>query len=149
MKTYRVCIKGNSREAEKALVDRALFNASTFVSSSGQMSQTFWDIEHDMYVCDALSEWFCETTNREGPFAPGTLLFYKEKEETQNDETTSHEYRVTWEVDIRESSPQRAAREAWEIHKDPNSCACVFKVSGGNLSEPLEIDLSKTNWSDL
>jgi hypothetical protein len=40
-------------------------------------------------------------------------------------------YSVNWKIDIEAESPVEAARQALEIHQDPNSTATVFDVYDG------------------
>jgi hypothetical protein len=41
---------------------------------------------------------------------------------------TLREYHVVWEIELSPSSPRDAARQALEIHRDPDSTATVFDV---------------------
>jgi hypothetical protein len=46
----------------------------------------------------------------------------------------SQTYRVEWLLDIEAESPADAARQALEIHRDPESLATVFHVYGNDGS---------------
>lgn len=41
-------------------------------------------------------------------------------------------YRLTWEIDAEASSPEEAARWAWETMRKPGSTANVFDVTDEN-----------------
>ena len=47
----------------------------------------------------------------------------------------SQEYHVKWEIDLRADSPEDAARQALEVHRDLDSIACVFTVTDGAGNE--------------
>jgi hypothetical protein len=59
------------------------------------------------------------------------------------------EYRVVWEIELYATSPRNAARQALEIHRDPESTATVFDVyqlkpMPKNIltaNEPVHVDL--------
>lgn len=61
----------------------------------------------------------------------------------------SSRYRIQWEIDLEASSPQEAAREALEIHRDPESIALVFQVINergrkeGHRGQSAQIDLDR------
>ena len=60
-------------------------------------------------------------------------------------------YRVTWEIDIEADDAIDAARQALEIHRDPDSIATVFSVQEygtPNGIHPQEIDLLEVGTDD-
>jgi hypothetical protein len=57
-------------------------------------------------------------------------------------------YSVQWEIEIKASSPEEAAREALRIQRDPESLATVFDVYHEEPTGRVElnrIDLAETN----
>jgi len=46
------------------------------------------------------------------------------------------QYHVTWEIDLDAETPEEAAREALDIHRDLSSIASVFTVTdyAGNVT---------------
>lgn len=47
-------------------------------------------------------------------------------------------YRVTWEIDIEANSREEAAIEALQIHRDENSIATMFLVTGEGRAEWID-----------
>jgi hypothetical protein len=50
------------------------------------------------------------------------------------------EYLVRWEIEIEAETPQDAAAQALDIHRDPDSIATVFEVSGAD-GETTRVDV--------
>ena len=48
-------------------------------------------------------------------------------------------YRVTWEIDIEANSHEEAAIEALQIHRDENSIATMFLVTGEGRAEWIDV----------
>ena len=55
-------------------------------------------------------------------------------------------YLVSWEIDIDADTPEDAAKQALEIHRDPESTAEVFKVQ--TAVDEWVIDLSAMRCSN-
>ena len=56
------------------------------------------------------------------------------------------EYLVTWQIEITADTPEDAAREAFMIHRDPDSMATVFEVqerTKDGHGEPIRIDIEE------
>jgi hypothetical protein len=51
-------------------------------------------------------------------------------------------YRVSWTIDIDAGTPEEAAREAVATHRDPDSIASVFDVTGED-GKTVEVDLDR------
>lgn len=54
-------------------------------------------------------------------------------------------YLVTWEIEVESETPEDAAREAFRVHRDPDSMATVFEVQqqtedglGGKIRVDIE-----------
>jgi hypothetical protein len=50
------------------------------------------------------------------------------------------EYKVSWTIDLDAGSPEEAARQALEIHRDPESWATHFEVRDGT-GQVCDVDL--------
>lgn len=50
------------------------------------------------------------------------------------------EYLVTWSIDIDADSPEDAAAQALEIHRDPDSIATIFKVRHKSSGVTIFVD---------
>lgn len=50
-------------------------------------------------------------------------------------------YRVKWEIDVEAETPQKAAEEAQEAQRDPQSIATHFDVTDLETGETVTIEL--------
>ena len=56
------------------------------------------------------------------------------------------EFLVTWQIDIEAETSEDAAREAFRVHRDPDSMATVFVVqqqTADGLGEKIRIDIEE------
>jgi hypothetical protein len=61
---------------------------------------------------------------------------------------TDHHYRVSWEIDIYSTTPQRAARQALDIQRNPVSTATVFDILNVKTRSVAHCDLTPPSLSD-
>jgi hypothetical protein len=54
------------------------------------------------------------------------------------------EFLVAWKIDIDETDPVEAAKEARKIQLDTESIATVFEVTDKNAGQTFEVDLSES-----
>ena len=57
-------------------------------------------------------------------------------------------YMVQWEIELSAENPRDAAKEAWEIMRDPGSIATVFDVFGEDGSVK-RIDLEEEDENEM
>jgi hypothetical protein len=58
------------------------------------------------------------------------------------EDLTQREFTARWEIDVTDTSPQAAARQAWEHIRRPDSIANVFTINDRQTGVATPVDLS-------
>ncbi|WP_329242831.1 hypothetical protein OG417_44815 [Actinoallomurus sp. NBC_01490] len=58
------------------------------------------------------------------------------------EDLTHREFTARWETDVTDTSPQAAARQAWEHIRRPDSIANVFTIYDHQTGVAIPVDLS-------